>query len=83
MKSREIIYKLPVKIFHLRCVIIAIYYCAHLWISFSIVNKLDSEDALSIKNFKIYLAKPNIKNDLIYKKLNFIHPPTLITKVKN
>lgn len=34
-------------------------------IIFNIVNKLDSENALSIKNAKKYLANPHIKNDLI------------------
>jgi len=34
----------------------AIYYCEHFEIIFNIVNKFDSEDALSIKNAKKYLA---------------------------
>lgn len=60
----------------------AIYYCEHFDIIFNIVNKLDSEDALSIKNAKKYLATPGIKNDLVYIKSNFSSLTTSITKLQ-
>lgn len=60
----------------------AVYYCEHFDAIFNIVNQLDSDNALSIKNAKKYLAKPNIKNDLIYIKSNFSHIPTSITKLQ-
>lgn len=60
----------------------AIYYCKHFEIIFNIVNKLDSEDALSIKNAKKYLATPHIKNDLVYIKSNFSSLTTSITKLQ-
>jgi len=60
----------------------AIYYCEHFEIIFNIVNKLDSEDALSIKNAKKYLATPHIKNNLVYIKSNFSSLTTSITKLQ-
>ncbi|KAE9542417.1 hypothetical protein AGLY_003278 [Aphis glycines] len=51
-------------------------------IIFNIVNKLESEDALSIKNAKKYLATPHIKNDLVYIKSNFSSLTTSITKLQ-
>lgn len=49
----------------------AMYYYEHFETIFNIVNKLDLENALSIKNAKKYLAIPHIKNYLDYIKSNF------------
>lgn len=60
----------------------AIYYCEHFEIIFNNVNKLDSEDALNIKNARKHLATLHVKNDLVYIKSNFSCFSTLITKLQ-
>lgn len=60
----------------------AIYYCENFELIFNIVNELDSEDAISIKNAKQFLDKPHIKNDLVYIKSNFSTLSTSITKLQ-
>lgn len=49
----------------------AIYYCENLNYVRCVIEKLDKDDAVSIKKTKKYLAKPGLENNLAYIKSNF------------
>ncbi|KAE9521523.1 hypothetical protein AGLY_018079 [Aphis glycines] len=50
---------------------VAIYYCENLSAVRGVIEKLDEDDAVSIKKTKKYIVKPGIESNLAYIKSNF------------
>lgn len=58
------------------------YYCKNLGIMRKIIEKLDADDAISIKEAQKYLSKDGIERNLTYIKSNFSILTVSITKVQ-
>ena len=58
------------------------YYCENLGIIRKIIEKLDADDAISIKEAQKYVSKDGIERDLAYIKSNFSILTVSITKLQ-
>lgn len=58
------------------------YYCENIEIIRNILEKLDADDAVSIKEAKKYISKAGIERDLAYIKSNFTILTVSITKLQ-
>lgn len=58
------------------------YYCENIEIIRTILEKLDADDAVSIKEAKKYISKAGIERDLAYIKSNFTILTVSITKLQ-
>ncbi|XP_026820145.1 uncharacterized protein LOC113558795 [Rhopalosiphum maidis] len=58
------------------------YYCENIEIIRKILEKLDADDAVSIKEAKKYISKAGIERDLAYIKSNFTILTVSITKLQ-